>query len=166
MQNNVTFAVRVQTLRDSWAERRETGCLARAHDFESQFRLLEVLHGWAVSATDDAQAVYGDRVDITVGPMPEETEGTPGFSVTVDSRHSLTVSLAQRPTNTARWFLKVWVSSSGVGTEPGQAGPSRLDGQWTRTRLEELILSLLGAYERSKSAEVDDPGSGPPKSRR
>jgi len=31
------------------------------------------------------------------------------------------------------------------------AGPERRYGQWTRARLEDLLLSLLGAYERARS---------------
>ena len=158
MLKNGTFAIRVQSLRDSWIERRQTGCLANAHDFDSQFRLLAVIHGWAVSAVEDVQAVYADGVAVTVGPFPERTEATPGFSIVVDSRHSLTVSLMERPRAGAdRWHLRVWVSAAGAGTASGQAGPSRLDGQWTRARLEELILSLLGAYERSQSTEQNEP---------
>ena len=32
------------------------------------------------------------------------------------------------------------------------AGPERRNGQWTRGRLEELLLSVLGAYERASVA--------------
>jgi hypothetical protein len=42
------------------------------------------------------------------------------------------------------------------------AGPERRNGQWTRARVEDLLLSLLGAYERDRS---DEPGAAARRSR-
>ena len=57
-----------------------------------------------------------------------------------------------------RWFVAVSVGSGGPGGSITPAGPERKNGQWTRSRLEDILLSVLGAYERAHS-EGGRPGS-------
>ncbi len=154
MVKHDTFASRVQSLRDTWTERRQVGRLASAHDFDSQFRLLVTLHDWALAAVEDIVEIYGETPTVTVSPLPELGEETPAFSIIVDALHSLTLSLAERRRMGApRWHLSISISAAGSAHSTANAGPERRNGQWTRTRLEDLILSLLGAYERSLSGD-------------
>lgn len=157
MVKHDTFASRVQSLRDTWVERRQVGRLASAHDFDSQFRLLVTLHEWASAAVVDIAEVYGETPSVTVSPLPEHSDETPAFSIVVDAQHSLTLSLAERRRMGApRWHLSISISAAGSAHSAANAGPERRNGQWTRTRLEDLILSLLGAYERSLSGETGE----------
>ena len=62
----------------------------------------------------------------------------------------VTFSLAERRRmGGSRWFIAVSVATAGPGGSAVAAGPERRNGQWTRGRLEEVLLSVLGAYERS-----------------
>jgi hypothetical protein len=150
MLKHENFASRVQTLRDTWVERRQVGQLASAHDFDSQFRLLQTLHNWAGVALADVQGVYGETLPLALSPMPEQSDDPPAFSLVVDTQHSLTLSLSERRRmGAARGHLGISVSAAGAAHASANAGPERRNGQWTRARLEDLILSLLGAYERS-----------------
>jgi hypothetical protein len=38
------------------------------------------------------------------------------------------------------------------------AGPERRNGQWTRGRVEDILLSVLGAYERAASEQTRSSG--------
>jgi hypothetical protein len=145
------FTKRVQALHDSWDERRQVGRLAGRHDFTSQFRLLLTLYGWAVAATADIVAVYGDELVIGVSPRPISEDDQPAFSVVIGDYHSVTFAMAERGRgmNGPHWHVNVSVASSGAGGALTAAGPERRNGQWTRTRLEDVVLSVLGAHERS-----------------
>lgn len=146
-----SFATRVQTLRDSWVERRQVKALASSHDFDSQFQLLATLHGWAVHAVHDIRSVYGETLPVAVSEAPRPADTAPGFAVIVDDRHRVTFALAERKRlGTSRWFIAVALTS-GPGGGVMAAGPERRNGQWTRGRLEDLLLSALGAYERALS---------------
>ncbi|MFN0145072.1 MAG: hypothetical protein ACKVT1_01060 [Dehalococcoidia bacterium] len=151
------FVNRVQLLRDSWLERRQVGRFAASHDFDSQFRLLITLHEWAEEAVRAAASVYEGSPGIIASPRPHRSE-TAAFSVTVGDRHSVTFALTERRRMSgARWHVSVSIAAQGPGGAVTQAGPERRNGQWSRARLEEVLLSLLGAYERS--IEGSDAGS-------
>lgn len=146
-----SFQRRVEFLRDTWAERRQLKGLASIHDFDSQFSLLQTLHSWATSAVRDVTEVYGDALGAGVSPAPDAASPNPGFSVTIGNQFTVTFALDQRlrPAG-SRWFISVSVSSGGPGGSIA-AGPERRNGQWTRARLEDILLSVLGAHERSLS---------------
>ena len=128
------FAQRVQSLRETWLERRMVKALASAHDRESQFQLLATLHQWALQAAADIQRVYGETLIVEVSPAPE-------------------AGLAERRrASGGSWFVDASVMGGGRGGGAIAAGPERRNGQWTRGRLEELLLSVLGAYERASVA--------------
>ena len=147
-----SFQRRVALLRDSWAERRQMKGLAGVHDFDAQLDLLVTLHGWAESAVADIVAVYGDDLAISLGPVPTDSTQNPGFSVTLGDNYTVTFSLTERRRMSGmRWFVAVTVSSVGPGGASAAAGPERRNGQWTRARLEDILLSVLGAYERAQS---------------
>jgi hypothetical protein len=146
-----SFQRRVALLRDSWAERRELKGLATVHDFDSQFRLLRTLHGWAEAAARDVAEVYGPELSVTLSPAPQRG-ANPAFTITVADQFTVTFLLGERRrTAASTWFITVMVGSGAPGGPIVAAGPERRTGQWTRTRLEDIVLSVLGAYERSSS---------------
>jgi len=145
-----SFASRVQSLRESWIERRQVKGMASVHDFDSQFRLLLTLHGWAEQCVADIHEVYGPDMDATVSPEPQPNGRSAAFNVVIAGSHSVTFSLSERRRmGGSHWFTAVSVASAGPGGGVVAAGPERRNGQWTRGRLEEVLLSVMGAYERS-----------------
>jgi hypothetical protein len=147
-----SFQQRVSVLRDSWAERRHLHRLAGTHDFDSQFGLLRTLHAWAEAATADIRAIYGDELQLTLSPAPASGSASPGFSVTLGDSYTVSCVLAERPrVGGSHWSVAVTVSSSGPGGAISAAGPERRNGHWTRARLEDILLSALGAWERAGS---------------
>lgn len=149
-----SFVDRVEVLRDSWLERRELRDLSAAHDFDSQFRLLSTIYGWACDAVADIRAVYGDSLEIQLSSMPGAADELPAFTVALADRCVVAFSAsARRRGGESRWFVSVSISS-GRGGAVDAAGPDRRTGSWTRGRLEDVLLSLLGAYERSITEEA------------
>lgn len=146
------FGKRVHNLRNAWSERREIKEIAGAHDFESQFRLLATLHSWAFEAVREIRMVYGDSVHIALSPAPAPEPYGRTFSVAVANQFTLTFSLVEyRRLGGVRWSVSVSLGSRGVGGGMAAAGPERRNGHWTRGRLEDLLLTVLGAWERAQS---------------
>lgn len=152
------FADRVRALRDNWLERRHVRALASAHDFDSQYRLLCTLHEWAAQGTDDIRRVYGPSLPIRLSPPRRVEPREAAFSLVLGDSYVLSFALSERRrTSGSRWYIAVSIASSGPSGSVVAAGPERRNGQWTRGRLEDLLLTVLGAYERS-TAEPDGPG--------
>lgn len=144
------FVSRVRALRESWDERRKVVRLAATHTFDSQFLLLLTLHEWACEAVADVRDVYGIQFAIDVGPAPERNQDPPSFSVVVAEVHALTLSITERRRGIEpSWHVTVSVEGE---LQAHAAGPDRRNGHWTRSRLEDVLLSVLGAYERSIGA--------------
>ncbi len=144
------FAQRVRTLHASWLERREVRAFAGSHTRDAQFELLLALHRWAEGAVRDIVAVYSAAFAAELGPAPERDEVSPAFNVSLAGNHVLTLSLLERRRlNVQHWYVSVSHSSGVDGGDGVMAGPERRNGQWTRGRLEDLLLSILGGYERS-----------------
>lgn len=147
-----SFQRRVEVLRESWAERRYLKDVASSQEYEPQFQLLESLHRLAESAVAEIRSVYAEDIDVTLGPMPDRGNSSPAFSVTIGGSYTVTFLLDERRrTPLARWFVSATISSGGPGGAVTAAGPARRDGQWTRLRVEDIFLSVLGAYERGLS---------------
>lgn len=163
--NGGPFALRVRALHDAWRERREVNTLASAHDRDSQLLLLMTLHGWTIEALSDIHAVYGDDSPISVDGPPDARDTNPCFGITLAENRVLAFSLLER--NRAQmpyWYLGI--SRASPGGEESHAGTDRRSGHWNRGRLEELLLTLLGAYERSLGGNtVDSPINTRPASR-
>lgn len=156
-----SFAARVQALRESWAERRQVARYSSSHDFDSQLQLLLTLHDWCSEAVTEVRSVYGDSLAVDLSPRPDPAEQPPGFTLLIGGSYAITFALVERKRlSGARWHVSVAVRSPGTGTVT-HAGPERRNGQWTRTRLEDVLLSVLGAYERSQSSGIDDDGDAP-----
>ena len=146
-----SFGQRVRQLRDSWNERREARGVARAHDFESQFELLGTLHRWAEEAVSEIQGVYGDAIRVSLTPDQLDA-GSAAFTAFLGDSFGLTFSLDERRRlGASRWFISASVGSRAVDRGQAAAAPERRTGLWTRKRLEELFLTILGAYERSQT---------------
>ena len=143
-----SFLGRVQALRQSWVERRQMKGLTSAHDFASQYQLLLTLHGWANQNVGDVRAVYGPELRAVLSPAPGLEEGPPAFCVTFAEAYRVTFALTERRRlGAAHWFISV--NTAGPRGGAVAAGPERRNGHWTRSRMEEVLLSVLGAYERS-----------------
>jgi hypothetical protein len=143
------FQRRVQLLRDAWMERRELQGMAGLHDFEAQFALLATLYGWAATAVSDIRSVYENELDVRISGPPDADGPRPSFCVTLAETHSVVLELEdRRSTAGPRWFISMTVGADGAGVP---AGPERRNGLWTRNRLEEILLSVLGSYERALS---------------
>ena len=148
------FAARAQALRDTWIERRQMKTLASSHDFSSQFELLATLHRWSLDLAEDVARVYGDTLRVEITRPPEATSSPPAFSLVIGDSSGVTFTLTERRRpGDSRWFVAVVVASPGSGGGVAAAGPERRNGQWNRSRLEDLLLSVLGAHERSLPVE-------------
>jgi hypothetical protein len=107
----------------------------------------------------DIRAVYGKALATSISPAPNAETTNPGFSITLGDQYTLTFSLSERRREGgARWFVSVTVSSGGPGGNMVTAGPERRNGQWTRGRVEDILLSVLGAYERAASEQTRSSG--------
>lgn len=149
-----SFVDRVEVLRDAWLERRELRDLSASHDFDSQFRLLSTIYSWAVGAVTDIQTVYGDSLTVLLSPPPGASDDAPAFTVSLADRCLVTFSASERRrAGASRWSIAVSISAGRGGTVDA-AGPDRRTGSWTRGRLEDVLLSVLGAYERSLTEEA------------
>ncbi|MGH2610791.1 MAG: hypothetical protein ACRDHF_17055, partial [Tepidiformaceae bacterium] len=148
------FRERVESLRDAWSERREVRPLAAAKDFDSQCRLLAILHGWAAGAAADIAAIYGEDLPVRIDDGP--SGDPPGFGMFFDREMTLRFAV----TESRRGAIGAWTISALWATAPGPGvpvEPRRRNGQWSRARLEEVLLSALGQFERSRSTESAEP---------
>ncbi len=147
----------MRNLREAWAERRQVKLIASSRDFDSQFALLTTMHSWALQAAEEIDRVYDGDVAVVVSPPPGPDKLAAAFSVFMAESFTLGFSLSERRrASDSSWFVSVAMGSSAGGTVA--AGPERRNGQWTRSRLEDLLLSVLGAWERS---QADEPGPTP-----
>jgi len=140
------FRDRVAQLRAAWRERRELERFAGSTEAE-QRALLRELHRWASEAADDIAAAYGGELRVTVTPEAP-SDDLSAFTVTIADGFRLTLSLSER--GRSRWTISAAVTP-GPGAPAVAAGPNRRSSRWTRDRLEELLLSLLTAYERTRT---------------
>lgn len=151
------FRRRVEQLRTAWAERRALRGIAGAHDRASQPELLRTLHAWASEAAAEIRAVYGPSLAVQVSPLPAGDEAT-AFTVNLARDYTLAFALVERSRTPAeRWHIAVTMTTGGPRGASVAAGPERRNGQWTRARVEDLLLSLLGAYERDRSGDAGPP---------
>lgn len=140
------FINRVQALRSSWNERRRVRTLASSHDFDARFQLLLLLREWAAEAAEDIRAVYGDEMTPALSGEPTANGRPPSFTLALAPGYAITFELVSRSrAGSEHWTVATNVTSAGTQAPAGR----HRSGQWTRAQLEEAILSLLAAYERS-----------------
>ena len=141
------FEARVRSLHEGWVERRESGFLARAHDFESQSRVLANIHRWAGECIEDVRQVYGESLPIAIDPLG----GSAPFAVSVGAGRRAAFELVDRGSEERpSWQVVARVATGG---EAGEAPEERRVRHWRRGQVEEILLSLLSAYERSLTRE-------------
>jgi hypothetical protein len=141
------FVDRVALLHSQWADRRELRHISGSL-FDAQYLLLLKMHEWACEAVSAVQAVYGEQAPTTVGPRPDRDDQSLAFQVTVGTSHTLSIALiesnrAGRP----EWRVKATVTLPN-GAGPVTVAPARRTTSWTRRGFEDVVLSLLTAYER------------------
>ncbi len=146
------FLERVNALRTAWDERRCVERLAAGHDFASQYGLLLLIHRWVADAVADAVRCYGQDLPISLSPAPPAAGRDTAFHVMVAGTFSLVFGLVERHREGGpSWSVALVERVAGPIDDRPATGPSR--GRWTRARVEELMLSLLGAFERARSEE-------------
>src|SRR4029079_1441522 len=97
----------------------------------------------------DIRSVYEDELEVRISGPPDADEPSLSFCVSLDETHRVVLQLGDRPrTSRPRLFISMTVGADGAGVP---AGPERRNGLWTRNRLEEILLSVLGSYERALS---------------
>jgi hypothetical protein len=148
------FVDRVSALHDAWAERRDVAHLARDHGYEAQTAILQRLHAWSRDLVADVGTVYGRELSLELSPISGEDVGQPGFSIVLNRRFGADFRLVRRSRQGEdAWHLAVSMRHAGPAGEPVMVvGPERRSGHWTRARLEDVVLSLLGAVERSRDS--------------
>lgn len=146
------FRRRVAQLRDSWEERRALKGFAGAPDFDSQYTLLSAIHRWVEEAVVDIRDVYGDALAVHLGPGPLPDTPVPAFALTLGDSTTLTFAMVERTRMDApRWAIAATIGTGGPGGSVVAAGPERRSAHWTRARIEDILLSVLGAHERASS---------------
>jgi hypothetical protein len=149
------FEARVRALRETWRERRETTGLFGDRHFDSRCELLLVLHSWAEQACRTIEDVYGPNVASTSGP-PDWLAQPPAFSISVFRLYTARFFLKELATQTSLgWTISAEVRTPGARMHVGSVGPDRRLGAWSRSRIEEILLSMLSEHEREQSTIVD-----------
>ncbi len=146
--DGMPFEARVRSLHEGWLERRESWLLSRAHDLDSQRRVLANIHRWASECIEDVRHVYGEVLPITIEPLEEQAR----FTITVGDSQGAAFELFDRGSDERpSWQVVARVAAGG---EAGEAPEERRVRHWRRSQVEEILLSLLSAYERSLSREL------------
>ncbi len=143
------FAVRLRTIHESWTARRTIVRIGNLRTFENQFMHLLELHQWAQEAVDDIRAVYGKRFPITLGPAPSQDQEPPAFIVLLAEMQTLIVALTEQEQG-GEPVYSVAMSMHG-NVLPLATGTYGRPGHWTRAQLEDILLSMLGTFERGRS---------------
>ena len=146
--DGMPFEARVRSLHEGWLERRESWLLSRAHDLDSQRRVLDNIHRWASECIEDVRHVYGEALPVTIAPPGDQAR----FAITVGDSQCVTFELFDRGSDERpSWQVVARVAAGG---EAGEAPEERRVRHWRRSQVEEILLSLLSAYERSLSREL------------
>ena len=146
--DGLPFEARVRSLRQAWLERRESWVLSRAHDIGSQRRILANVHAWASECIEDVRQVYGETLPLTIEPLGERDR----FGVLISADQCAAFELVDRGSDErSSWQVVARVATRGA--EAAQATDERRVRRWSRAQVEEILLSLLGAYERSLTPE-------------
>ncbi len=146
--DGLPFEARVRSLHQAWLERRESWVLSRTHDVDSQRLVLANVHRWASECIEDVRHVYGETLPLTIEPLGERD----CFDVAIGASQCATFELVDRR-NGERPSWQVVARVVTRGDEDAQAADERRVRRWGRAQVEEILLSLLGAYERSLTPE-------------
>jgi hypothetical protein len=148
--DQLTFAERVAALRASWQDTRTAARFGAARDRETQYVALQLVYEWARAAVDQIEAVYGAHLDLRISPLRPIEHPEPGFVVEIEDFAAVAASLAEMKPGEDRWHVTIATRVSGERTWAIVA-PDRRHSFWTRSRVEDVLLSLLSALERARS---------------
>ena len=104
-------------------------------------------------ALEDIRNVYHDAMPASITPRPSESDQQPSFTVSVGTGNSATFALgAARRRNGREWHITAQITSAG-GIAAEESGPAgRRVRRWSRRRVDDILLALLGAHERSRAS--------------
>ncbi|GAB4335377.1 MAG: hypothetical protein Kow0010_22840 [Dehalococcoidia bacterium] len=141
------FRFRVEALREAWRDRREASQLSARHDYAAQQQLLRLLHGWVTASLSDVREVYGPSLAATIEPDSGEVAAAEGAFTVAIGQGVATFSLRQqRREGAPAWRVASTVTVAG---QPLPATSGARARRWTRAKADEILLTLLAAYERS-----------------
>lgn len=143
---NEDFRQRLSQLAESWEERRVSVTLGRRRVQPAQLELLGLIHGWAREALRDVVSVYGSTVKAALSPL--ESGGGQTFRVEVGESHA-TFEVMLDGGHKDSWRTTAVVRLSG---EPAEKAHSHRPREWSRRRVEEIVLQMVGAFERGRVA--------------
>lgn len=151
------FDVKIRALRQLWDEKRQTAQLSTGDEFASRFELLQLIHRWLEESLVAINRHYPDVPGTRLGPMPTADNATDGFTLTLFDTYVLRFRLLSRRGAVGQ----VWAvagEAGNLGSRPmlTALGPTRRHGQWTRERIEQILLSILSQFERDRA----EPGRG------
>ncbi len=143
------FAERVRDLRDDWSDMRDMAAMLQHDDRPSQFRALLKVYDWCVDAVADIRRAYGSAAVAGISPPPEESGAEPGFEVSVNTAHRFGAWLTRVRGSQDRWHIHVALMFPESQTWLPAARGHQVN-YWTRRRIDDILLSLLSAFERSR----------------
>ncbi len=153
------FDGKIRALRQLWDEKRQTAQLSTGDEFATRFDLLRLIHRWLEESLVAIARHYGEAVGARLGPLPSPENATDGFTLTIFESYVLKFRLASRKGPVGEIWTVVGEAGN-LGSRPmlTALGPTRRHGQWTRERIEQILLSILSQFERDRY-EPDRAGS-------
>jgi len=131
--------------------------LSNRRDLASRFELLLVLYEWTERSIEAIRQVYGNSLAIELTPPPDLAARRLSFTATLEDAYRVSFELQPRDESGQHWDLAVRLSTPDAVTAAGQ---TRGAGQWTPSRVEDLLLSLLAAIERARFDAYKPPPPG------
>lgn len=149
-----SFVERVRHFQQDWRDRREYAELAELVEPHRTERLLCVLHAWASEAAADIHEVYGSTLELTVGPVEPDFRHGAGFTVAVAGSFYLDFEAGGNSASpTSPRTVNAGVRFGDGSREIALTRQSR-HVMWNREQVQDLVMRLLGAYERSRDARL------------
>jgi hypothetical protein len=149
------FSEKLRAIHDSWAEARDTREIRRLRTAAAQAEMLALIHAWCVRLAAQMEEIYGSLVRLSaLNPYGSEDMG---FDLAIGDDHQMAVSLQPGKASTSgsapTWEVQIRLR---YPEEPAWvvATWGRRNQNWTRQRIEEVLLSLLSAFERSRSGPL------------
>jgi hypothetical protein len=146
------FSDQVAALRENWRERRELRMLADqdGDEFGAQSLVLLRLYDWVRASLEEVELIYAGEIALSLSERPHPP-GCDWFRVAVGTddgiEYSVSVTLVRASSGHAAIRATVTLPRSSA---PVAVAPARHFGAWTRRGMQNVLLSLLTAYERDR----------------
>lgn len=145
------FEVKIRALRQLWDEKRQTAQLSTGDEFASRLELLQLIHHWLDDSLEAINRYYGDVPGTRLGPVPGPDDATAGFTLTLFDQYMLRFRMVSRRGPAGQvWAVAGEAGNLGARPMLTALGPTRRHGQWTRERIEQILLSILSQFERDR----------------